>query len=61
LVLLAVMIGGMLTGSVFGIRYGRLEKDRKVVMPEMPLKSDLHSETFERRQKSSEDSSSDED
>jgi hypothetical protein len=60
-VLLAVMIGGMLTGSVFGTRYGRLEKDKRIVMPEVPLKSDMHSETFERRQKSSEDSSSDED
>lgn len=41
------MIGGMLTGNIFGIRYGRLEKVRKIVMPELPvLSSDLHSETF---------------
>jgi hypothetical protein len=55
------MVGGMLTGSVFGVRYGRIEKEHRTVMPEMPLKSDMHSETFERRQKDSDDSSSDED
>lgn len=33
IVLLAIMIGGMLTGSVLGIRYGRIEKERKIVMP----------------------------
>jgi hypothetical protein len=46
LVLLGVMVGGVLTGSVFGIRYGRMERDRKVVMPEAALSSDVHSETF---------------
>lgn len=33
---MAIMIGGMLTGSVFAVRYGRVEKDRKVITPETP-------------------------
>lgn len=61
MVLLAIMVGGMLTGSVLGIRYGRIDKERRTVMPEVPLSSDLHSETFEKRQQSSDSSSSDND
>lgn len=55
------MVGGMLTGTVFGIRYGRIEKELKIVMPEMPVASEMHSETFEKRQQSSDSSSSDND
>lgn len=36
LILLGIMIGGMLTGSVFGIRYNRIEKDPKVYLEEPP-------------------------
>lgn len=55
------MIGGTITGSVFAIRYGRVEKDMKAVHPETPSLSQLHSETFEKREPSSSSSSSDED
>ena len=55
--LLAIMIGGMLTGCVFGTRYGRVEKDMRVVRPDTPSVHHL-SETFEKKQKDSEESSS---
>lgn len=58
LTLLIVMIGGVLTGSVFAIRFGRIEKDRRTVIPETPTISQLHSETFEKRNESSSSSSS---
>jgi len=43
----------MLTGSVFAVRYGRVEKDRKVIMPETPTINKLQSETFSKREDSS--------
>jgi hypothetical protein len=55
------MIGGMLTGSVFGVRYGKIEKERRTIMPESPIIHELHSETFEKREATSESSSSDDD
>jgi len=56
--LLAIMVGGVLTGCVFGTRYGRVEKDMKVVRPETPSVHHLHSETFEKKEKESSESSS---
>jgi hypothetical protein len=44
------MVGGTITGCVFGMRYGRVEKDMRVVRPETPsLKHlrDEQSDTFE--------------
>ena len=29
MVLLGIMIGGMLSGSIFGVRYGRMEVEMK--------------------------------
>ena len=37
IVLLILMIGGLLTGSVFAIRYGRIEKTQKIVVPQPSL------------------------
>lgn len=61
--LMCVMIGGILTASVFSVRYSRIETSEKhskrIVIPE----SSIHSETFEKKQRSesSSSSSSDED
>ena len=55
------MVGGTLTGCVFGVRYGRVQKDTRAVHPETPSMNhlkDMHSETFERRENSSSSSSS---
>jgi hypothetical protein len=43
LVLMALMIAGILTGSVFGVRYGRIEVERKLVAPENIHIQELHS------------------
>jgi cell division protein YceG involved in septum cleavage len=61
--LLLTMIGGILTASVFSVRYSRIETvdkhSRKIIIPE----GSLISETFEKKQQSesSSSSSSDED
>jgi len=41
------MIGGMLTGNVFGIRYGRIDHIKRMVKPEAPIIiNEYPSETF---------------
>lgn len=55
---MAIMIGGTITGAVFATRYGRITQDRKAVRPETPSLQELHSETFEKKDKSSSSSSS---
>lgn len=57
MVLLGLMIGGMLTGSVFAVRYSRIEKDPKTFMEDPPI---LKDEVSSRRGDSSDSSSSDE-
>lgn len=63
ILLLCVMIGGILTACVFSVRYSRIETSEKhskrIVIPE----SSIHSETFEKKNRSetSSSSSSDED
>ena len=51
------MIGGMLTGSVFAVRYSRIEKDPKAFMEDPPA---LKDEISSQRENSSDSSSSEE-
>lgn len=53
---MGLMIGGMLTGSVFAVRYSRIEKDPKAFMKDPPLKDEISSQ----REDSSDTSSSEE-
>lgn len=34
IVLLAIMVGGLFTGSVFSVRYSRVEKEKRIVAPQ---------------------------
>lgn len=58
MVLLGLMIGGMLTGSVFAVRYSRIEKDPKAFMEDPPSVKD---EVSSHRENSTDSSSSEED
>lgn len=52
------MVGGMLTGSVFAIRYGRIEQDPKVYLKDPPII--FQNELSSKREDSSDTSSSEE-
>jgi hypothetical protein len=55
---MGIMVGGMLTGSVFAIRYSRIEKDPKVYLQDPPVI--LTEEVSSKREDSSDTSSSSE-